>query len=89
MRVLASRNTYKETLLLRLSDARNFGRSLAGLCLIAGPLVMLVASIVAPDTDHKNKLRELSAIAAHKGTYVTSGLLYLVGSLILMAAAVA
>ena len=74
--------------MLKFSDARSFGRSLTGICLIGAPVLFLVASIVQPDTDHKNKLRELNAIAAHKGTYVLSGVLYLLAGIVLIAAAI-
>jgi len=74
--------------LLKFSDARRLGRSLTGICLIGAPALFLIASIVQPDTDHKNKLRELNAIAAHKGTYLASGLLYLLAGIVLIAAAI-
>ena len=74
--------------MLKFSDARRLGRSLTGICLIGAPALFLIASIVQPDTDHKNKLRELNAIAAHKGTYLASGLLYLLAGIVLIAAAI-
>ena len=74
--------------MLKFSDARRLGRSLTGICLIGAPVLFLIASIVQPDTDHKNKLRELNAIAAHKGTYLASGLLYLLAGIVLIAAAI-
>jgi drug/metabolite transporter (DMT)-like permease len=74
--------------LFKFSDARSFGRSLTGICLIGAPVLFLVASIIAPDTDHKNKLRELNAVAAHKGTYLVSGLLYLLAGIVLIVAAI-
>jgi hypothetical protein len=74
--------------LLRFSDARNFGRTATGLALIGGPLLFLIASIVSPDTDHKNKLRELAAVSAHKGTYLLSLYIWLLGTILLMGAAV-
>jgi amino acid transporter len=73
---------------LKLSDRRNFGRTATGLALIAGPLLILIASIVSPDTDHSDKLRELSAIAAHKGPYLLSGVIFLIASMVLMLAAI-
>src|SRR3954447_21575996 len=74
--------------MLRFSDARNFGRTLTGLALIAGPLVMLVASIVTPHTDNDNKLKELNSVAAHKSSYLYGSVLFLPGTLILLAASV-
>ena len=74
--------------MLRFSDARNFGRTLTGLALIAGPLLMLVASIVTPNTDNDNKLKELNSVAAHKSAYLWGSVLFLLGTLILLAASV-
>jgi hypothetical protein len=74
--------------MLRLSDARNFGRTLTGLLLIAGPLVMLVAQIFAPDIDDDDKVKELAGIAAHTTAYVASGLAFLLGSLCLLGGAI-
>jgi hypothetical protein len=73
---------------LRFSDARNFGRTATGIALIVGPLLFLISSIVQPNTDHKDKLRELAAVSAHKGTYFLSGVLFLVASAVLIYAAV-
>jgi hypothetical protein len=74
--------------MLRFSDARNFGRTLTGLALIAGPALMLVASIVTPNTDNDNKLKELNSVAAHKSAYLWGNVLFLLGTLILLAASV-
>lgn len=74
--------------MLRFSDARNFGRTLTGLALIVGPLVMLVASIISPNADNENKLKELNSVAAHKSAYLWGSVLFLVGTLILLAASV-
>jgi hypothetical protein len=73
---------------LRFSDARNFGRTLTGLCLIGGTLVLLVGSIVSPNTMHDNKTKELAAVAAHKGSFLASALLLFLGGLLLIPAAV-
>jgi hypothetical protein len=70
--------------LLKFSDARNFARTSTGLLLIAGPAILTLASIISPNTDHDNKLKELAAVAAHKGTYVLSGLLFLLATVLLM-----
>jgi hypothetical protein len=70
---------------LRFSDARNFGRTLTGLLLFAGPALFLIATVIQPDTDHDNKLRELNAIAAHKGMYLFSGILFLIAGLLIVA----
>ena len=70
--------------MLKLSDARNFARTSTGLLLIAGPALLTIGAIVQPDTDHKNKVVELAAVAAHKGTYVASGLIFLLGSTLMV-----
>jgi hypothetical protein len=68
--------------MLKLSDARNFGRTLTGLTLIVGPLLYLVGQIVSPDVDDDNKVKELANVAAHKGSYLTGSLLFFVGALV-------
>lgn len=75
-------------MLSKFSDARRFGRTATGLLLIAGPALLVIASIVSPNTDHDSKLRELAAIAAHKGTYLVSGLMFLLGSFVILFAGV-
>jgi hypothetical protein len=68
--------------MLKLSDGRNFGRTLTGLCLILGPLLYLVAQIVGPDVDDDDKVKELADVAAHKGAYLTSAVIFLVAALV-------
>jgi hypothetical protein len=68
--------------MLKLSDARNFGRTLTGLALIVGPLLYLLGQIVSPDIDDDNKVKELANVAAHKGSYLTGALLFFVGALV-------
>jgi uncharacterized membrane protein YcfT len=74
--------------MLRFSDARNFGRTLTGLALIVGPALMLVGAIISPDTMDDNKLKELNKVAAHKSSFILSALLFLLATLILLAASV-
>jgi hypothetical protein len=74
--------------LLRFSDARNFGRTLTGLCLIAAPVIFLISDLIDPNTDNDNKVKELAGVAAHKSAYLLSGLTFLVGGILLMAAGV-
>lgn len=69
--------------MLKFSDARSFSRTATGLLLIAGPALLTLGAIVAPDTDHDNKLRQLAAIAAHKGSYLAGGLIFLVATFLL------
>ena len=70
--------------MLKFSDARNFARTSTGLLLIAGPAILLLASIISPNTDHDNKLKELATVAAHKGTYLWGGLLFLLATVLMM-----
>lgn len=71
--------------MVRFSDARNFGRTVTGLLLFLVPAVLLISSIISPDTGHKDKLRELNAVAAHKGSFLVSGLLFLLGGILMVA----
>jgi hypothetical protein len=47
-------------------------------------VVLLIATIVAPDVDRDNKNSELAQIAAHKGSYLLSGLLFLLATTLLL-----
>jgi hypothetical protein len=70
---------------LKFSDTRNVGRTLTGLLLFAAPGVLVISSAISPATDHKNKLEELNAVAAHRGSYLLSSVLFLVGGLLIVA----
>jgi len=72
--------------MLRFSDGRNFGRTLTGLCLIAAPILLLIAQVVSPDVDDDNKVKELANVAAHKGSYLAGGLIFMVAGLVLVVA---
>jgi uncharacterized protein DUF4386 len=74
--------------MLRLSDARNFGRTLTGLCLIVGPLMFVIASAIGPDVDDDNKVKELANVAANKGSYLLGAILFLVGSILVLVASI-
>jgi uncharacterized protein DUF4386 len=74
--------------MLRLSDSRNFGRTLTGLLLIAAPVLLLLGDIVQPATDSGNKATELSRVAAHKSAYIIGGLLFFLGGVLLIGAAI-
>ena len=71
--------------MLKFSDSRNFGRTLTGLLLFTAPAVLLISTAISPDTDHKDKVQELNAVAAHKGSYLFSNVLFLVGGLLIIA----
>lgn len=56
--------------MLRLSDERNFARSLAGLALIVAPLLLLVGTLIGPDIVGKEGAERLPVIARNHGRYV-------------------
>jgi hypothetical protein len=68
----------------KASDARNFSRTLAGLLLFVAPAVLLISTVIQPNTDHKNKVQELNAVAAHRGMYLFSGVLFRIGGLLII-----
>jgi hypothetical protein len=74
--------------MLRFSDARNFGRTFTGLLLIAGPLLMLLAQIAAPDIDNDDKARELASLAANKGAFAATAIVFLIGALCILGGAI-
>lgn len=65
--------------MLRLSDERNFARTLAGLSLIVAPLLLLLATVIGPDLSD-DAAERLAEIADNEGRYVASGYLFLVGA---------
>jgi hypothetical protein len=65
--------------MLRFSDERNFARTLAGLSLFAGPLMLLLAAAVSPDLSGDGGER-LAEIADNEGRYIASGYLFLLGA---------
>src|ERR687893_599733 len=73
--------------MLRLSDARNFGRTLTGLSLVAGPLCLLIGQALVPGDEGEGAAR-LARIAENKAIYAVSLILFLLGSLLLLAASV-
>lgn len=73
---------------MKFSDARNFARTATGLLLIAAPVALVIGSIVSPNTDHNNKIRELAAVAAHKSTYLVGGLIFLLGTILMVFAGI-
>jgi hypothetical protein len=74
--------------MLRLSDARNFGRTMTGLCLIGAPAALLLAQIVTPDIDDDNKAVELQNLALHNRKYLVGMLVFLAASVLLLLAAI-
>jgi Domain of unknown function (DUF4386) len=70
--------------MLKLSDSRNFGRTLGGIGLIAAAILFVVGTAVDPawDDDTADYLAE---VADDKGLYLLSSILSLVGALFLIA----
>lgn len=70
--------------MLRLSDSRNFSRTLAAIGLIVGPLLFVLGALIDPawDDDHAAYLAE---VADGKGAYITAGALGTLGSLFFIA----
>ena len=65
--------------MLRLSDERNFTRTLAGLSLIVAPLLLLLGNLIDPGGSDKAAER-LTEIADNEARYVAAGYLLLVGA---------
>lgn len=65
--------------MLRLSDERNFSRTLAGLSLIVAPLLLVVAALIGPDLSDDGGQR-LVEIADNEARYIASGYLFLVAA---------
>jgi Domain of unknown function (DUF4386) len=65
--------------MLRLSDERNFTRTLTGLSLIVAPALLLLATLIGPDLSGDADER-LAEIADNEGRYVASGYLFLIAA---------
>lgn len=65
--------------MLRLSDQRNFARTLAGLSLIVAPLLLLLSVSIGPHTSDDGAKR-LAEIADNQDRYVASHYLLLIGA---------
>jgi uncharacterized membrane protein len=69
--------------MLRLSDSRNFSRTLAAICLVAGPLFLVAGSLVEPETGDE-PAEYLADIAANDGEHLAAAFLFLIGGLVLL-----
>jgi hypothetical protein len=69
--------------MLKLSDARNFSRTLAGIGLIAGPALFVISQIVSPAWAD-DTAEYLAEIADDEGLYLLSALLFLIGGMLLI-----
>ena len=65
--------------MLRLSDERNFARTLAGLSLIVAPLLLLLSVVIGPHLSDDGGGR-LAQIADNEGRYIAGGYLLLLGA---------
>jgi hypothetical protein len=74
--------------MLRLSDARNFGRTLTGLCLIGAPVALTAAAAIGPDYFDDDKQQMLQKIGVHPNRYVVALLLFLAAAVLLIAAGI-
>ncbi len=71
--------------MLKITDANNFRRSIAGLCLIAAPLVGLVGALLLPQNSG-GLGDELAIISAHTGRWLVGNFLVLLSFLLLIPA---
>lgn len=71
----------------------SFARAVLAGCLVAAPVLWAIATLVGPNTDHGSsaaeQLKDLNAVAAHKGAYVASNTVFLLGGLVLILGAYA
>jgi hypothetical protein len=70
--------------MLKLSDSRNFGRTLGGIGLIAASILFVAGTAVDPAWD-EDTADYLAEVAADDGLYLLAGILNLVGALFLIA----
>jgi hypothetical protein len=68
---------------LRLSDDRNFGRTLAALSLLAAPLMLFLGALIGPDLDD-DAVKRLAEIPDNEAAYVIGGILFLIAPLVLI-----
>jgi hypothetical protein len=67
--------------MLNFSDSRNFGRTLAAISLFVTPILLLLGTLVSPDTSD-DAAKALADIADHKAGYVIGGILFLIAPLV-------
>lgn len=72
--------------MLRIKDPSNFRRTLVGLCLIAAPLILFVASLIEP-TSEGDEVREwLPELAEEPGRNDAATTLFIIGFVLLVPA---
>jgi hypothetical protein len=69
--------------MLKITDANNFRRTVVGLCLIAGPLVVLIGGLVTPWEENETKAAYLQALAESSTRAQISALLLYFGFLLI------
>jgi hypothetical protein len=67
--------------MLRFSDSRNFGRTLAAIGLVAGPVLLFVSALVDPAWAEES-VEYLQEVADGTGRYLVAGALGSIGSLL-------
>lgn len=72
--------------MLKITDANNFRRTAAGLCLIAAPLVGLVSALITPRFEG-GMGEELAAISEHTGRWLVGEALNIIAFFLFMLAA--
>jgi Domain of unknown function (DUF4386) len=73
--------------MLRLSDSRNFSRTLAVVGLVAGPLLFLLDALIDPAWDDDNAAY-LAEVAANKHLNITAEVVATLGSLVFIPGAI-
>jgi len=71
---------------MRFSDAHHFRRMVAGCCMVAGPLLALVAFVVSP-AFHNGAGAQLATVAANQDRFITTLLISCVAVLLVIVAA--
>jgi hypothetical protein len=71
---------------LRIKDPSNFRRTLVGLCLIAAPLILFVASLIQPTSEGDEAREWLPELAEEPGRNDAATTLFIVGFVLLVPA---
>lgn len=67
--------------MLKFSDSRNFGRTMAVISLVATPIVLLIGVLVSPDTSD-DAAKALADISDNEAGYVVGGLMFLIAPIV-------
>src|SRR4051812_14346067 len=71
---------------MRFSDSHHFRRMVAGCCMVAGPLLALVASVVSP-AFHTDAGDQLASVAANQDRFLASALISMLAIALILVAA--